>query len=82
MLDIDLVDLPYLKKLTGAHQKSKMIKWLNKNGYKFEIGIDGWPKVTIGYISKRLGASEDDYQATAKRKRGNAQALRVHMGNV
>lgn len=78
MSEIDCVDLEYLKELSGCRQKKPLINWLNKQGYKFCIREDGWPKVTKGYISYRLGP--DTFQDNSKRKRGNKAALHAAMG--
>lgn len=46
-----------LKELTGYARPSSHIKWLNENGYPFEVGADGYPRVLNSFVEKRLGAS-------------------------
>lgn len=79
-INVDLVTIDYLKDLTGKKRRKDMIEWLNEKGYCFEVGADGYPKVTKSFINKRLGGGDDSHFDAAKRKRGNRQALKEAMG--
>ena len=44
-----------LRELTGYKRASAQIRWLNKNGYSYAIGADGFPRVLYSFIHLRLG---------------------------
>lgn len=46
-----------LIELTGYKKAAYMPRWLKKNGYRFEIGADGWPKVLRTSVITKLGGS-------------------------
>jgi hypothetical protein len=50
--------LEQLKELTGAKSRKRVTHWLDDNGYKYQIGMDGWPRVLVAAVEKRLGATE------------------------
>jgi hypothetical protein len=41
--------------LTGFKYAAKQIDWLKENGFLFEVGGDGRPKVLRSYVVNRLG---------------------------
>ena len=47
-----------LKQLSGGHTKKRVIQWLDDNGYKYQIGLDGWPRVLVTTVKERLGVKE------------------------
>jgi hypothetical protein len=34
-----------LRELSGYRQRSKVVHWLVKNGFRPKVGADGWPRV-------------------------------------
>lgn len=44
-----------LIELTGFRYAAKQIAWLKENGFLFEVGGDGRPKVLRSYVVSRLG---------------------------
>lgn len=53
-----------LQRLTRAIQPSRMIKWLQAEGFNFKVGLDGYPVVLKDHVRRLLGA-----EATAARKK-------------
>ena len=47
-----------LRDLSGAHKRYRVINWLQDNGYKFQIGADGWPRVLVEVVNQRLGLKQ------------------------
>ena len=45
-----------LKELTGYARPQSLMRWLASNEYPFEIGADGYPRVLISLVEKRLGS--------------------------
>jgi hypothetical protein len=43
-----------LRELTGRHHRSKVIEWLQQNGYRFDEAADGWPRVLTAAVEARL----------------------------
>jgi len=52
-----------LKELTGYVRPSSHMRWLIGNEYPFEVGADGYPRVLVSLVEKRLGG----YIKSAKR---------------
>lgn len=46
-----------LADLTGYVRPSAQVRWLRANGYRFEIGGDGLPKVLRSAVTAKLGGS-------------------------
>ena len=44
-----------LHNLTGFKYAAKQIRWLQENGYIYEVGGDGKPKVLRSYVVTRMG---------------------------
>lgn len=49
------LDKTQLKELTGYARPTSHMRWLASNDYPFEVGADGYPRVLISLIEKRLG---------------------------
>ncbi|MBU2720393.1 DUF4224 domain-containing protein [Acidithiobacillus ferridurans] len=45
-----------LHELTGYQNRPQQITWLRSNGYPFEIGADGRPRVLTATVLAKLGA--------------------------
>ncbi len=43
-----------LKELTGAKRPSSICPWLDREGIRYAIGVDGWPRVLRSVILVRL----------------------------
>jgi hypothetical protein len=41
--------------LTGCKIRDRQMRWLASNGYKYEVGMDGVPKVLRSFVESRLG---------------------------
>ena len=50
------LDKSQLKGLTGYARPTSHMRWLASNGYPFEVGSDGYPRVLISLVEKRLGS--------------------------
>ena len=50
------LDKTQLKQLTGYARPTKHMYWLVSNEYPFEVGADGYPRVLISLVEKRLGS--------------------------
>ncbi|MES9868340.1 MAG: DUF4224 domain-containing protein [Sedimenticola sp.] len=48
-----------LKELTGYSRPSSHRWWLVDNGYPFEVGADGYPRVMVACVTQRLGANAE-----------------------
>lgn len=46
-----------LKELTGWKRPAKVKEWLDANGYRYQVGGDGWPRVLKESVYARLSAS-------------------------
>jgi hypothetical protein len=46
----------HLHELTGYQNRPQQIAWLRSNGYPFEIGGDGRPRVLTATVLAKLGA--------------------------
>ena len=44
-----------LRQLSGGRSKKRVTEWLTDNGYEFQVGLDGWPRVLTKTVEKRLG---------------------------
>lgn len=44
-----------LEELTGYVVPAYQAKWLNRNGYPFDMSAAGRPKVLRAYVDQRLG---------------------------
>lgn len=55
--------------LTGRAQPKRQIVWLAANGWKFEVGGDGLPKVARSYFDARMEVPQP------KRRGPNLKAL-------
>lgn len=44
-----------IEALTGYKRKSCQIEWLRANGYPFQLGADGHPRVLVSVIQEKLG---------------------------
>ncbi|MEW8143455.1 MAG: DUF4224 domain-containing protein [Candidatus Thiodiazotropha endolucinida] len=49
-----LVSLDDLKELTDCGHRHTMIRWLVDRGWKFEVGMNGWPKVAIEEFNRHM----------------------------
>lgn len=45
-----------LHELTGYQKRPNQIGWLRANGYPFEVGADGRPRVLTATVLAKLGA--------------------------
>ncbi len=45
-----------LVEMTGFKHRPQQIRWLRENGYPFEIGGDGRPRVLTATVLAKLGA--------------------------
>ncbi len=45
-----------LKELTGYSRPRSQMTWFSNNNYLFEVGADGYPRVLISLVEKRLGS--------------------------
>ncbi len=45
------------------NQKCKMIAWLTKNRWRFEVSANGLPKVAQAYHDRKMGITEEKVQA-------------------
>lgn len=45
-----------LQELSGWQRRHKVTEWLRDNGYKYQVGRDGWPRVLRSAVEQRLGA--------------------------
>ena len=46
-----------LRDLTGWKRPKHVMQWLNENGYRYQVGGDGWPRVLKESVYARLSAS-------------------------
>lgn len=53
-----------LKELTDLERPTAQIRWLNDNGYRFEVSAAGRPKVLTSAVTKRLGEAGRKKPAT------------------
>lgn len=44
-----------LAELTGCKTRERQMRWLASNGYKYDVGLDGMPKVLRAFVETRLG---------------------------
>ncbi len=44
-----------LFELSGYKRARAQVRWLTNNGYPFEIGADGYPRVLKSFVNSRLG---------------------------
>jgi hypothetical protein len=44
-----------LKDLTGYQRPAPIKRWLAKNGYRYEVAANGWPRVLKAAVEARLG---------------------------
>lgn len=49
-----------LKQLSGGSRKKQIAMWLADNGYEFQVGLDGWPRVLVKVVEQRLGLHSDN----------------------
>ncbi len=49
-----------LKTLSGARQRDKVVQWLRKAGWIFEVDARGWPIVSSSYAEARLSGQKPD----------------------
>lgn len=47
-----------VSQLTGSKIRERQMQWLSSNGYKYEVGLDGTPKILRAYVESRLGFEE------------------------
>lgn len=59
-----------IKALTGYTQPAKQMRWLKDNGYPFELGGDGRPKVLEQLVLSRLGGTQQRTKAPQLRLTG------------
>lgn len=45
----------HLQELSGRAYPKHIIRWLSENGYRFDVGADGWPKVLLRQLEERQG---------------------------
>lgn len=50
------LDRSQLKELTGYSRPTAHMRWLASNDYPFEVGADGYPRVLLSLVEKRLGS--------------------------
>lgn len=43
-----------LRELSGSKQRSKIVAWLVRNGFRPRIGVDGWPRVDRGLYEQTM----------------------------
>jgi hypothetical protein len=55
-MSLDFLDRVELHGLSGRKQRSKVIEWLQGNGYRFDTAADGWPRVLRAAVEQRLMA--------------------------
>ncbi|MEW8051286.1 MAG: DUF4224 domain-containing protein [Candidatus Thiodiazotropha endolucinida] len=65
-----IVPLDDLKELTDCGQRHTMIQWLVDRGWKFEVGVNGWPKVYIKELERHMMGS------TKRQKQLNIAAIK------
>jgi hypothetical protein len=53
-VSLDFLDRGELFGLSGRKQRSKVIEWLQGNGYRYELAADGWPRVLRAAVEQRL----------------------------
>lgn len=58
------------------NQKCKMVAWLTKNRWKFEVSASGLPKVARAYHDRKMGITEEKGQ-TKYAEAPNLQAFVV-----
>jgi len=44
-----------VQELTGLKYHKSQIKWLMKQGYKFDVAVSGAPKILKAFVEERLG---------------------------
>jgi hypothetical protein len=44
-----------LKELTGGRRSSNICQWLDSEGIRYAVGLDGWPRVLRSVILVRFG---------------------------
>jgi hypothetical protein len=44
-----------LKDLTGYERPKAVRKWLDENGYRYDVAQTGWPRVLRDAVCARLG---------------------------
>ncbi|MEW8072827.1 MAG: DUF4224 domain-containing protein [Candidatus Thiodiazotropha sp.] len=67
-----LVPLDDLKELTDCGQRHTMIRWLVDRGWKFEVDMNGWPKVAIEEFNRHMVGGTK----TKRRKEPNYDAIK------
>lgn len=50
------LDKTQLRELTGYARPTSHKRWLTNNNYPFEVGADGYPRVLISLVERRLGS--------------------------
>lgn len=54
-----------VERLTGLTKRTFQIKWLNKNGYTFELNANGDPIISVRHVEQKLmgvaGNDEPDW---------------------
>ena len=50
------LDKEQLKELTGYARPTSQMNWLARNDYPFEVAADGYPRVLVTLVEKRLGS--------------------------
>jgi len=66
-----------IQELTGYKVGSKQSKWLRENGFRYVVGYDGKPRVSIKHFEEVMGCSA---QKERKKTQPNQDALRSYMG--
>lgn len=64
--------------LTGYKKYKCQARWLKTHGFKFFVGYDGKPKVTLSHIDMVMGASKSLH----KKVEPDENALRKHLGLI
>lgn len=52
-----------LKAMTGYEQPSAIKRWLDRNGYRYEVRRDGWPSVAEAQVLRRQGIRQASTQS-------------------
>ncbi len=53
-MGLTLLSQQELRDLSGYQQCQRIRGWLGKNGYRYEIGRDGWPRVLLSAVESKL----------------------------
>jgi hypothetical protein len=64
----------HLFELTGYQRRPQQIAWLRANGYPFEIGADGRPRVLTATVLAKLGAPVQHSRPQVRIPKGHATA--------